>query len=46
MRVKRSSHHIFTKEGVEKIINLQTKDGKAKPYQVRQEGNPGTATNY
>ena len=36
MRVKRSSHHIFTKEGVEEIINLQPKDGKAKPYQVRQ----------
>jgi len=32
-----SSHHIFTKEGVPEIINLQPKhDGKAKPYQVKQ----------
>jgi predicted RNA binding protein YcfA (HicA-like mRNA interferase family) len=33
----RGSHHIFTKEGVEEILNLQPKDsGKAKPYQVKQ----------
>lgn len=31
------SHHIFTKEGVEEIINLQAIDGnKAKAYQVNQ----------
>ncbi len=30
------SHHIFTKEGVEEIINLQPKGSKAKPYQVKQ----------
>jgi hypothetical protein len=31
----RGSHHIFSKEGVEEIINLQPKaGGKAKPYQV------------
>ena len=31
------SHRIFSKIGVEGIINLQkTKDGKAKSYQVRQ----------
>jgi hypothetical protein len=31
------SHHIFTREGVEEIINLQPRDGGlAKPYQVRQ----------
>ena len=36
MRVKRSSHHIFTKADIEEIINLQPKDGKAKPYQVKQ----------
>ena len=36
MRVKRSSHHIFTKADVEEIINLQPKDQKAKPYQVKQ----------
>lgn len=30
------SHHIFTKEGIEDILNLQPKQGKAKPYQVKQ----------
>lgn len=35
VRIK-GSHHIFTKEGVEEIINIQPLDGKAKPYQVRQ----------
>lgn len=32
----RGSHHIFTKEGVEEILNLQPKGAKAKPYQVGQ----------
>lgn len=33
----RGSHHIFTKDGIEEILNLQPKDsGKAKPYQVKQ----------
>lgn len=32
----RSSHHIFTMEGIEEIINLQPKSGKAKAYQVKQ----------
>lgn len=33
----RGSHHIFTKSGVEELINLQeSRGGKAKPYQVRQ----------
>jgi predicted RNA binding protein YcfA (HicA-like mRNA interferase family) len=32
----RGGHHIFTREGVEEIINLQPKGGKAKPYQVKQ----------
>ena len=32
----RGSHHIFWKEGVEEILNLQPKGGKAKPYQVKQ----------
>jgi hypothetical protein len=32
----RGSHHIFTREGVEEIINLQPKGAKAKAYQVRQ----------
>lgn len=31
-----SSHHIFSKAGIEEIINLQSKGGKAKPYQVKQ----------
>lgn len=35
LRIK-GSHHIFTKEGVEEIINIQPIDGKAKPYQVKQ----------
>jgi predicted RNA binding protein YcfA (HicA-like mRNA interferase family) len=30
------SHHIFTKKNVEEIINLQPKNGQAKPYQVKQ----------
>jgi hypothetical protein len=34
-RIK-GSHHIFSKEGVEEILNLQEKNGKAKPYQVKQ----------
>lgn len=32
----RGDHHIFTKNGVEEIINLQPKGNKAKPYQVMQ----------
>ncbi len=33
----KASHHIFTKDGIPDIINLQPgRDGKAKPYQVRQ----------
>jgi hypothetical protein len=34
-RVK-GGHYIFTREGVEEIINLQPKESKAKPYQVKQ----------
>ena len=34
-RVK-GSHHIFSKEGVAEILNLQPKGAKAKPYQVQQ----------
>ncbi|HTB21704.1 MAG TPA: type II toxin-antitoxin system HicA family toxin [bacterium] len=29
-------HHIFTKDGVDEIINLQPKGAKAKVYQVKQ----------
>jgi hypothetical protein len=32
----RGSHHIFFKEGIEEILNLQPKQGKAKAYQVKQ----------
>ncbi len=32
----RGSHHIFTRRGVNEIINLQPRGSKAKPYQVRQ----------
>ncbi|MBM4425470.1 MAG: type II toxin-antitoxin system HicA family toxin [Chloroflexi bacterium] len=37
-RVK-GSHHIFAKEGIEEILNLQPADSKAKPYQVKQARN-------
>ena len=33
------SHHILTMEGIEEILNLQPKSGKAKPYQVKQVRN-------
>lgn len=32
----RGSHHIFTKDGIEEIINIQPKGRAAKPYQVKQ----------
>ena len=32
----RGSHHIFFRQGVEEILNLQPKGSKAKPYQVKQ----------
>ena len=32
----RGSHHIFSKQGVEEILNLQPKGNNAKPYQVKQ----------
>jgi predicted RNA binding protein YcfA (HicA-like mRNA interferase family) len=32
----KGSHHIFSKDGVVEILNLQPKNNKAKPYQVRQ----------
>jgi len=35
----RGSHHIFTKEGVEEIINLQARGLTAKTYQVKQVRN-------
>jgi hypothetical protein len=30
------SHHILSKAGVSEILNLQPKNGEAKPYQVKQ----------
>ena len=32
----RGSHHVYSRKGVEEILNLQPQGGKAKPYQVRQ----------
>ena len=32
----RGDHHIFSRRGVEEILNLQPKGAQAKPYQVRQ----------
>lgn len=35
----RGDHHIFTRDGVDEILNLQPKGAKAKPYQVKQVRN-------
>jgi len=32
----RGDHHIFWKDGIHEIINLQPKGASAKPYQVKQ----------
>jgi hypothetical protein len=32
----RGDHHIFTREDIREIINLQPRGGKAKAYQVKQ----------
>jgi hypothetical protein len=37
-RIK-GSHCIYSRKGVEEIINIQPKGGKAKPYQVKQVRN-------
>jgi hypothetical protein len=34
-RIK-GSHHIFSREGVDEILNLQADGNKCKPYQVKQ----------
>lgn len=34
-RIK-GGHHIFHRDGVTEILNLQDKNGQAKPYQVKQ----------
>jgi hypothetical protein len=38
MRVH-GDHHIFTRNGIEEIINLQPVNSKAKSYQVKQVRN-------
>jgi hypothetical protein len=35
MRIK-GSHHIFSQEGIDEIMNLQPDSSKAKAYQVKQ----------
>lgn len=35
----RGSHHIYTKDDVMEIINIQPKGSKAKPYQIKQVRN-------
>ncbi len=37
-RIK-GSHHIFTRDGIEEIINIQPVGSKAKGYQVKQVRN-------
>jgi len=37
-RIK-GSHHIFFKDGIEEILNIQPNKSKAKPYQVKQVRN-------
>lgn len=32
----KGSHRIFTRTDVEEILNLQPRQGKAKPFQVKQ----------
>jgi predicted RNA binding protein YcfA (HicA-like mRNA interferase family) len=32
----RGSHHIYSKPGIEELINVQRAGNQAKPYQVRQ----------
>ena len=35
----RGDHHIFTKDGIDEILNLQPKGSMAKPYQIKQARN-------
>ena len=32
----RGDHHIFSRDDIDEILNLQPKASKAKPYQVKQ----------
>ena len=38
LRIK-GSHHIFYRNGIEEIINIQPDGSNAKPYQVKQVRN-------
>lgn len=40
----RGDHHIFSRDGVAEILNLQPREGKAKAYQVKQVR--GVLTSY
>lgn len=35
-RPGKGSHHIFFRDGIPEIVNLQPRGGQAKPYQVKQ----------
>ena len=35
----RGSHRVFVREGVSELVNVQSEDGDAKIYQVRQIAN-------
>ena len=35
----RGNHHIFSKDGVDEILNLQSQSSKSKAYQVKQVRN-------
>ena len=35
-RPGKGSHRIYSKDGVEEIVNVQPRGGQAKPYQVKQ----------
>ncbi|MCL1812697.1 MAG: type II toxin-antitoxin system HicA family toxin [Treponema sp.] len=35
LRIK-GSHHIFDREGIEELINIQSDGSKAKAYQIKQ----------
>jgi predicted RNA binding protein YcfA (HicA-like mRNA interferase family) len=35
----RGDHHIFTRNDIEEIINLQPRDSKGKPFQMKQVRN-------
>jgi hypothetical protein len=36
LRRTSGSHHIFARDGIPELLNLQDVRGQAKPYQIRQ----------